>query len=287
MAPIYQFELSEEEAEGFKKLGYNPVELNKKENQIAELDTSDWIVVPKKQGNKFLKDSHAFNINPARLAYGPAVEKVGKELGINYKNTAKDSLNRGFIGNNNWYQSMMLPQFLGVKTTNMNEEVDYFHFLYLGSQNKIKVYDVSGKKIDSNLCEKLLMDSIKVQSPWRANYIDADYKVGKKCSEVHSDHTFNKQGKIINYKSEVLDKNTLMEDKQIDVIDFITKNHTPQRLVSKNVPSGNFNFYYPRSDNNSVAGFDASSVRADLYCIRDPSYRDSDLGVRSVKLAED
>ena len=257
MAPIYQFELSKEEAEGFRKLGYNPLEMKSETTQIAELDRSNWIVVPMKEGNKFVKDSYAFDISPARLSYSPAVEKVGKELGVNYKNTSKDSLGREFVGNNNWKESMMLPQFLGVKATNLNEEVDYMHLLYLGSQNKIKVYDVSGKQVDSKLCEKLLMDKIQPKAPWRANWIDADYKTGEQGLEVHSNHIFDKQGNIINYKSEILSEDTLKENKQIDVINFITKNHTSQGQISKNVKSGDFYSYSPGNDNNSVSWLDA------------------------------
>ncbi len=285
MAPIV--ELSEEVLNIINPNLYTRRDdLEDNSEQIAELDRSNWIVVPKKEGNDFVKDSYAFDMSPARLAYSPAVEKVGKELEINYKNTSKDSLGREFIGKNNWKQSMMLPQFLGVKATNLSEELDYLHLLYLGSQNKIKVFDVSGKKVDSKLCEKLLMDSIKVQSPWRANWVDADYKTGEKGLEIHSNHVFDKQGKIINYKSEVVDSNTLMEDKQIDVVDYITKNHTSQGHVTGKVKKGTFYFWHPRSDNNSVAGFGAGSDRAVLVCGWGPSYWGSFLGVRAAKLRE-
>lgn len=261
-------------------------DLENRSEQIAELDKSNWIIVPKKEGNKFIKDSCAFNVSPARLAYSPAVEKVGKELEINYKNTTKDSLKREFVGNNNWKQSMMLSQFLGVKATNLKEEVDYFHLLYLGSQDKIKVYDVSGKELDSKLCEKLLMDSIKVQSPWRGNWVDADYKIGEKGLEVHSNHIFDKQGDIRGYKSEVLEGNTLIEDKQIDAIDYITKNHTSQGQISKNIKSGNFYSYFPRSDNNSVSRFYAGPNWADLNSNGDPSNWNPDIGVRVAEQRE-
>lgn len=271
-------------------------DLENKSIQIAELDKSNWIVVPKKENNKFVKDSHAFSISPARLAYSPAVEKVGKELEINYKNTSKDSLGREFVGDNNWKQSMMLPQFLGVKATNLNEEVDYLHLLYLGSQNKIKVYDNLGKQVDSKLCEKLLMDTIKPQEPWRGNWIDADYKTkliagdgevsDKKILEVHSNHSFDKKGKIINYKSEVLDSDTLMEDKQIDAIDYITKNHTSQGQISNSVKSGDFYSYFPRSDNNSVSGLYADPDWADVDSSGNPSSGYPVVGVRAAEQRE-
>ena len=203
-------------------------------------------------------------------------------LRINYKNSQEDSLGRGFIGNNNWDESLILSQFLGVKGSNMFEQVDYLHLLYLGSQDKIKVYDVSGKKIDYKLCEKLLVDKIKSQSHEGGNWIDADYKTSKKVLEVHSDHIFDNRGNIINYKSEVLDNDTLMENKLIDVIDFITKNHTSQGHISKKVKKGNFSSYFPRSYNDSVARFFAVVGGSVLICSRYPSSRNSNLGVDVV-----
>ena len=267
------------------KVNYS-IPKNNKINQIAELDRKDWIVVPKKEGNEFVKDSYAFDISPARLSYNSAVKKVGKKLNIDYKNTGEDSLGRGFVGNNDWNQSLMLNQFLGVKTPNMKEEIDYLHLLYLGSQDKIKVWDVSGKQVDSKLCEKLLIDTIKPKSPWRGEFIDANYKTNGNDLEVHSEHVFNNNGNIKDYQSEILDKDTLMQDKKIDVIDFIIKNNTSQGHVSKKVKSGNFNFWYPRRDNNSVAGFFAVSYWASLNCFGIPSYRNSVLGVRAAKLRE-
>lgn len=269
----------------------NPKLYNRREdlekNQIAELDKSNWIFVPKEEGKKFrVISDYSFHVSPSRLSYSPAVEKIGKELKINYKNTAKDSLGREFVGNNGWKESLMLNQFLGVKTTNMKEEVDYLRLLYLGSQDEIKVFDFAGKQVDSKLCEKLLMDTIKTQPPLRANWIDADYKPNRKNLEVHSDHIFDKQGNIIDYKSEVLDKDTLMEYKQIDFVDFITKNHTSQGHVSKKIKSGDFNSYPPLNNSNSVALLDANSDGAFLNCSVDPFDSDSDLGVRASEKAK-
>lgn len=264
MAPIYSIETSVEKAESLRKLGFDL----KEDFQIADLNRSDWIVVPKKKENEFIKDSYAFDINPARLSCNSAVEKVGKELGINYKNTSNDSLGREFVGNNNWSQFLMLNQFLGVQTPSLEQKVDYLHLLYLGSQGKIKVYNASGKQIDSEICEKYLMDIIGVRSPWRAEWIDADFKV---------------KNKRLCINSEPLDKNTLMEDRQISLEDYINNNHTSQGLPSKKVKSGDLYYLYPRSDNNSVAGFYAGSGKAGLDCCRGPSNWDSSLGVRAVR----
>lgn len=255
-------------------------------SQIAELDRKNWIVVPEIKDGKFIKDSYSFEMSPKRISYDASVEKVGKELEINYKNTGKDSLGREFVGNNNWRESLMLNQGLGVKTPNMKQEIDYLHLLYLGSQDKIKVYDTSGKQVDSKLCEKLLMDTIKKQSPWRAEWIDTDYKTNGEDLESRSGHIFDKKGNIINYDSEILHEDTLKKNKQIDVIDFITKNHTKQGHISKDVKSGSFYFWKPGSDNNSVARFNANAGRASVNCYWVPSGGGPSLGVRAAKLRE-
>jgi len=278
MAPIYSIETSVEIAEALRKLGFNL-----KENlQIADLDRNNWIVVP----HEFTGGKYSLEMNPARISSCSAVERVGKDLEINYKNTSKDSLGREFVGTNNWKESLMLNQFLGVKTPNMKEEIDYLDVLYLGSQGVVKVYDVSGKQVDSKLCEKYLMDTIGGKSLWRAEWIDNDFKKKGKNLEVRFNHIFDKEGNAVNYESEVLDGNTLMKDEQVDVIDFITENHTSQGHVHKKVNAGNFYSYFPRDDDNSVAAFGANSVRAVLDCNRGPSVRNSSLGVRAAKLRE-
>lgn len=111
----------------------------------------------------------------------------------------------------------------------------------------------------------------KVRNPWRAEWLDADFKVKNKKLYINS---------------EVLDKNTLMEDKQISLEDYLNNNHTSQGLPSKKVKSGNLYYWYPRSDNNSVARFDAYSDGADLDCYGYPSYWSSNFGVRAAKQRE-
>lgn len=120
----------------------------------------------------------------------------------------------------------------------------------------------------------------QLKSPWRAERLDADFKVQGKNLVVNY-HGFE-NGKIVR-KSEVLDKNTLMKDKRISLENWINSSHTKQGLPSKNVQKGYLYFWNPRSDNNSVAWFSAYSGRADLGCDRNPSCQDSEFGVRAVR----
>lgn len=111
----------------------------------------------------------------------------------------------------------------------------------------------------------------ELRNPWRAEWLGADFKVKNKKLYINS---------------EVLDKNTLMEDKQISLEDYLFNNHTSQGLPSKKVKSGDLYYWCPRSDNNSVARFDAGSNGASLYCYGNPSTRGSGLGVRAAKQRE-
>jgi hypothetical protein len=285
MAPI--IEVSDESLNAFNQLGLKyklRKDLEKSTSQmtqIADLDTSNWIRIPK----EFTEGEYNLDVNPARLAYNSAVERAGKELEINYKNTSKDSLGREFVGDNNWSDSLKLNLALGNGTFSPKEFNDYIRLLYLGSQGKIKIYTEKGKPVDSQLCEKYLMDIVKKQNPWRANWLDADFKVKGKDLYINYNHVFDLNGNLVPKNSEILDKNTLMSDKTpgISLDDYILENHTSQGLPNKKVKSGDLYYLNPRSDNNSVARFDAGSGGSGLVCGRSPSYGDSGLGVFAVK----
>lgn len=125
----------------------------------------------------------------------------------------------------------------------------------------------------------------EVRNPWRAEWLDADFKTQGKELIVNY-HVFDENGKIVK-KSEVLDKNTFMKNKTPGIslenwLEDSTKSGLPKNLVK----SGDLYYWYPRSDNNSVARFGANSGGADLNCCRIPSGGGSDLGVRAAKLRE-
>ncbi len=149
----------------------------------------------------------------------------------------------------NWFESDKKLQSNGER---MLTPLEFVEFLKYTRINFPKIYE----------------DITTIRSPWRAEWINADFKV--------------KDNKLY-INSEILDRNTLMEDKRISLEDYLNKNHTPQGLPNKNVKSGDLYYWYPRSDNNSVARFYADSVRTDLCCNRNRSYWDSDLGVRAVR----
>ena len=116
----------------------------------------------------------------------------------------------------------------------------------------------------------------EVNSPWRGEWLDANFKVEKNELYLLTENESKKE-KL---------EDCLMEDKNLGILleDWINgKNISSQGLPNKKVSSGNLYYWYPRSDNNSVARFGAYDGRTLLGCCRDPSYADSGLGVRAVK----
>lgn len=132
---------------------------------------------------------------------------------------------------------------------------------------------------------ELYREITEVRNSWRANWLDADFKVKDGKLHINYNHFLDNNGILVPKNSEVLDKNTLMNDKTpgISLEDYILKNHTSQGLPSKKVKSGSLYYWYPRSDDNSVAGICADSKEVDLDCYGDPSDGVSGLGVFAVK----
>ncbi|MBS3094546.1 hypothetical protein J4474_02675 [Candidatus Pacearchaeota archaeon] len=124
----------------------------------------------------------------------------------------------------------------------------------------------------------------EVRNPWRAEWLDADFKTKGKDLEVRYNHLFDNEGNIVKYDSEILDKETLMKNKTPGIsLESWLQNPTKQGLPNKDTKSEDLFYWFPLSDNNSVARFDAYSVGTDLDCGRSPSGRGSGGGVRAVK----
>src|SRR3989344_9024162 len=116
----------------------------------------------------------------------------------------------------------------------------------------------------------------EVRDPWRAEWLDANFKVEKNELYLLTENESKKE-KL---------EDCLMEDKNPGILleDWINgKNISSQGLPNKNISSGSLYYWHPRSDNNSVARFGAYDGRTLLGCCRDPAYADSGLGVRAVK----
>ena len=130
--------------------------------------------------------------------------------------------------------------------------------------------------------QEIYNEITQVREPWRAEWLDADFKLVNGVLNINYNHTIQ-NGKLIPRNSEPLDGNTLMENRTpgISLEDWL-KFPTSQGFPRKDIVKGDLYYWAPMSDNNSVARFDAVSDGAYLNCGRDPSGRDSDLGVFAV-----
>ncbi|MDP3765251.1 MAG: hypothetical protein Q8R04_01950 [Nanoarchaeota archaeon] len=126
--------------------------------------------------------------------------------------------------------------------------------------------------------DSILDDILTVRSPSRAEWLDADFKVvnigGKGVLHINYNHKLV-NGILQPQNSEPLEA-CLMKNCKVDLASF-----NKQGLPTKE--GNDFSYWFPRSDNNSVAGFDADSDGACLYCYWNPRDSISALGVRRAK----
>ncbi len=166
----------------------------------------------------------------------------------------------------NWYDAHRELQSKGNRMLTIPE---FIEFLKYTRENNPEVYN----------------DITEVRSPWRAEWIDADFKIKNKKLYINSNHVLDSNGNLIPEDSKPLSRITLMKDSRISLEDWIKKNHTKQGFPTKKTKSGDLYYWYPKDDNNSVARFYAYDVGSGFSCGRDPSGRSFSLGVRAVRKA--
>jgi hypothetical protein len=162
--------------------------------------------------------------------------------------------------NKNFYDSQKILHDNKTKMLSMNE---FREFLKVAKEKDAELYN----------------EITQVRSPWRAEWIDADFKY--KNGEMFVDyHVFDENGNI-QKKREKLDKETLMKDKIPGISLEKWINDSTNQGLPKN-SEGSLYYWAPDKDNNSVAGFYADSIGASLNG-RIPSYWDANLGVRAAE----
>jgi len=79
---------------------------------------------------------------------------------------------------------------------------------------------------------ELYKEITEIRSPWRGNWLDADFKMIDGKLHVNYNHVLDTSGNLIPKNSEILSEKTLMRDKipGISLDDYILKNHTSQGL---------------------------------------------------------
>ncbi|MCH7850964.1 MAG: hypothetical protein IH845_04955 [Nanoarchaeota archaeon] len=130
--------------------------------------------------------------------------------------------------------------------------------------------------------QEVYRDITEVRSPWRCEWLDADFKFKDSKLYINSGHRYQ-GGELIPQNSEILAESTLIENKIISLESWL-ENPTKQGLPSRKTESGDLCYWSPMRDNNSVAWFDADFIGAYFGCSWDPSSRNSVLGVRAAKL---
>lgn len=170
------------------------------------------------------------------------------------------------LHNKNWFDAHKELQSNGERMPTIPEFIEFLKYIKINSP-------------------EIYRDITEVRNPWRAEWLDADFKTRGKDLYINYNHILDSEGDLIPKNSEILNQNTLMRNKTpgISLENFLELNHTKQGLPNKKVKSGDLYYWCPRSDNNSVAGFDAVSGRAGLSCCGLPSIRNSILGVRAVR----
>ncbi len=174
----------------------------------------------------------------------------------------------------NWYQCHEALQDEGNSMLTLRQFVDFLNLLKSG-----KAFDGKGKQVSSSELEAILKEITEQRDPWRAEWLDADFKVIKNKLHLNYEHR-HVQGKLQPQRSEPL-QGCLMEDKTpgIDLEDYL-KRATLQGLPPAEVKSGSLYYWKPMSDNNSVAWFGADAGWSNLLCRGDPQDSSSALGVR-------
>jgi hypothetical protein len=211
------------------------------------------------KGSPKVRKSIARTKNPPDLndfIYVPSINIwVAKQrtcLGKNWFDCHKDAL----LNNQNM---MLIPEF-----------IEFLKYLRLDSNNPEYL--------------EIFKEITEARNPWRAEWLDADFKVKNKEFYINYNHILNSNGELIPNKSEKLE-NCLMKNKTpgIDLKEWLNNSHTKQGLPNKKIKSGDLYYLGPGSDNNSVARFDADSAWACLNCDRNPSFASDSFGYRAVR----
>jgi hypothetical protein len=227
--------------------------------QIVESNRSDWIVFP----DEFLEGKYSnFCVSPGRVAYSPELDKVGKELGLNLNNTAKDSLDREFVGNINYEQRLKINFLMGNNTLDLKQFWDFYLLLDEGAKENIQVYDFSGKLLESDYLEKIRNDIFGVKSPWRGEGLNASFKFENNIYYLEKAIGLNKDKNLI-YTREKLLEDFLKEDRTLGInLSNLLKTANNQGLPTIKTEAGNLFYFAPDKTNNSCAGLDAVEDRA-------------------------
>ncbi len=235
-----------------------------------------YLILPGKQHESYSYPD--LLVQTTRLGYDKEVEKIAKKLNLSLSNTGTENNGNKFIGNINWSIALKLNLSLNSFTLNPRQYLDFLTLLKSGN-----AFYANGNKTDKTVLDNVLDEILTVRNPYRAEWLDADFKVKNEKLFINYGHKLVGND-LVPGKSELLEE-CLMEDKTPGIdLDHLLINSTKQGLPKKNVSGGDLYYWCPDKDNNSVAGFYADSARTWLNCGRFPSGSSGGLGVRRAKI---
>ncbi len=184
----------------------------------------------------------------------------------------------------NWRDAHLALYQEGASMPTIRQFVDFVNLLRSG-----KVHDGNARAVSKTKIDSILDEILTVKNPYRAEWLDADFKVkGKTLGVVGGKLYMNYEHHVVNgvitpKRSEEI-QGYLAADKTpgIDLDEWL-KNAMPSGLPPANIKDGRLYYWQPDWDNNSVAWFVANSDGAFLVCYRVPSGSDGGLGVRACR----
>tara|TARA_Y100000310_G_scaffold221576_1_gene223153 strand:- start:7488 stop:8147 length:660 start_codon:yes stop_codon:yes gene_type:complete len=134
---------------------------------------------------------------------------------------------------------------------------------------------------------RIYKDITEVRDPWRAEWLDADFKVKDIKLHINYNNIIDPNGNLVPENSDLLDEDTLIENGVYRIsLESWLDNPTSQGLPRKDIDKGELYYWTPDIyQYSSVAGFFTVSVKGvGLNCYWTPSSNGKvDVGVRAVK----
>ena len=211
-------------------------------SKLDKLTKSDYIWLPQP------KSKYTF--------YHPKLEKDGIPVAKQNK-----------YYNQNWFDAHSSLQQEGLTMLTIKEFIDFLNTL------KTDAHDLSGNKIPESERLEIYNEITQKKNPWRAEWLDSDFKVVNGILHINSNHR-KTNGNLIPQVSEPLE-DCVMQDCWVD-LNLSNKQGLPTQKTRRQETY----FWYPKRNNNSVARFFADTYGAVLSCYWNPSYIDAALAVR-------
>ncbi len=211
-----------------------------------------------------------------RLNYlDSGVHDAAQRLNLVVRNTSKEEkTGLEFMGKILWQEAMKLVLAKGSSALTLRQGLDFLRLLKDGLESRIQVYDGLCRPLQPEILREVYNEIVEVRSPWRGEWLDADYKCINDELWLYSGHTLQGNSLEPLRKEKLL--SCFMEKGRKIMLATCNEQGMP-------VERGNDIYYWCQDkDNHSVAWLGADSGRADLNCNWNPDYCNAELGVREV-----